>query len=150
VTYKVKGQKLTSSLCLFLIWEMKCCTCAIRGRHGHTQTRQQHFLLLLLPAAITKAGVVFNVSVCQCVCVCIVVRQGNVRLINQTVVLKTCLVVCTTCANLHQNWFIQFKNIVFASLIIDEWTSRKHYAAIQSTWLSQKYSRISAWFCTID
>ena len=33
---KVKVTFSTSHLCLFFIWETKCCTCAIRGGRGHT------------------------------------------------------------------------------------------------------------------
>ena len=52
MTSKVKGQchKLTSSVCLFLIRETKCCTCVIRGGRGHTVLAEPggHFLFILL------------------------------------------------------------------------------------------------------
>jgi len=35
----------------------------------------------------------------------------------------------TSCANLHQNWFICFQNITFASLVRDEGMNGEHLAS---------------------
>ena len=47
----------------------------------------------------------------------------------------SCPSLQTTCANLHQNWFICFQNIMFTSLETaerDKWTSRKDFVVVQS------------------